>query len=528
MHSIDIYRGADKYVTIYPDDNSSQNKAVMGDNKITVGFELSYEAKFRINDWCIVFGEKYLITENPPPVTKNTRFKYTYTLTMESEASELDKIQYLFYGQVDTLTVPEFSLTGTAQTFIDLFIRNTNRYLAIITANGLPPGTDLVGWAAGEVIQTDYKTITFSSDSCMSALSKIADKFNTEWWVIGKTVHLTKKVKDTGITLKHGRSKGLYEMTRQAADNSGIVTSIYAYGGNKNIPANYDSSGTGRLRLFSGSPSVASVLGSNNQNVYGLIERTVTFDDIFPTRTGKVTSVDATSFYTFIDSTMNFDLNSYRLPGLSPKVVFNTGALSGWQFEVSKYDPATNKITILKNAEETSIDIPSSLLKPATGDEYKFVDIKLPDQYITDAEAKLQTAAINWLNENSVPKLTFSITLDPTFVRNKGYVFSIGDLIWITDNDLEIDRKIRVVGTTRNIVDENKYSLTLSDVVPQGYTQKVSSSIASAQDGVNQVSSTIQNGALYNGRMVIPGTSDVSNMLPLYIDKTTDKIYKKL
>lgn len=526
-HTIDIYRGNSLYVQIKPDDNSSQVKAVMGENSLKIGFELTFEAKFKINDWCTVFGERYTIVENPPPVTKKERNKYVYTLTMKSQASELEKIAYLFYGLFSTLTVPEFSLTGNAKTFIDLLLQNTERYFNVISINGLGLGTDTSAWSAPDVIQTDYKTITFSSDNCLSALSKIADAFGTEWWVIGKKIFLTKVANDTGITLKHGRQKGLYEIARQAADSSRIVTSIYAYGGKTNIPANYDSSGTGRLRLFSAFPSVGSVVGKN-QNLYGLIEATVVFDDIFPHRTGKVTSVDAVDVYKFVDSSIDFDLNANLLPGLSAKVVFNTGQLSGYTFEIQSYNHGTKTVRLLKNKDETTIDVPSTSLKPAIGDEYVFVDIKLPDEYVTAAEQKLLLAAFDYLESNAQPQYSFTIQLDPTFVRNKKYTFSIGDSIWVTDSDLDINRKIRVVGTTRNIVEEDKYTLTLADTVPKGTIQAIQNNISSTQQTVQQVSTQLQNGALFNGRMVIPVTTDTSNMSPLYIDNNTDKIYKKI
>lgn len=523
MHSIDIYRKNDKYVTVKPDDNSSQVKSIMGNNSIQLTFELSYEAKFRLGDWCTVFGEKYALVENPPPVTKGGKYEYRYTLTMKSEASELEKFRYLFLGPDNLLREPEFSLMGNAQTFIDLLLVNADRFITDMENFG-PYGMTYERWAAGEVIVTDYKNITFSHDTALSALSKVAEAFDTEWWVIGKKIMLTKKVKDTAITLKHGKQKGLYEINRLPANNSRIITSVFPYGAKTNIPADY---GSERLRVRA---LVDNRVMANNVVLdrYGIIEDDPIFEDIYPHRTGKVTAVDATNFYKFTDSTMDFNLNDYLMPGLSAKVAFNTGQLAGYKFEISKYDNATKTITLLKNKDETTIDVPSVDLKPAIGDEYVFVDIKLPDEYVTAAENKLFTAAIEYLNKVSEPQYSFSILVDPTFVRNNKLAFSIGDMIWITDSDLEIDRQIRITETNRNIVDEDQYSLTLSDVVSQGFVQSVTSSISTAQQGVRQINSQIQNGMIFNGRMSIPETTDVTGMSPLYIDNTTDKIYKKV
>lgn len=527
-HTIDIYRYSNKYVTIKPDDNSSQVKQVMGNNLISLSFELSYEAKFRINDWCTVFGEKYVLVDNPPPVTKGGKYEYRYTLTMKSEASELEKAKFLFLGNDNLLREPEFSLMGNAETFISLLINNTNRFLDDLENFGTP-GITYTRWTAGEILPTDYKNLTFSHDTCLSALSKVAEAFGTEWWVIGKKIILAKKINDTGTTLKHGRQKGLYEITRQAANNARIITSVFPYGAKTNIPFDY---GSERLRV--------SGLGFNHvmaNNValdrYGIIEDTPVFEDIYPHRTGKVTSVDATNFYKFTDSTIDFNLNDYLMPGMSAKVVFNTGELAGYQFEISNYNNATKTVTFLKNKDETSIDVPSTSLKPQIGDEYVFVDIKLPAEYVTAAENKLFTAAIEYLNRVSEPQYSFSIVVDPTFVRNRGLSFEIGDMIWITDADLEIDRKIRLTETNRKIVDEDQYTLTLSDTVAQRaiesiQIQSIQNNVSSAQQGVRQINSQLENGLLFNGRMSIPETTDVTGMSPLYIDNNTDKIYKKV
>jgi hypothetical protein len=484
-----------------------------------LSFELDHEAKFKVGDWCTVFGERYILAENPPPVTKETKFNYKYTLTLKSFASELEKIQYFFLGEDNLLREPEFSVTGTAQTFIDLLLLNTERWITDNTNFG-PPGLTYDHWSAPDVLTTDYKTITFANDNCLSALSKIAEAFGTEWWVTGKKIYVAKVINDTSITLKHGRRRGLYDITRQAADNSRLITVVFPYGGDKNIPSDY-----GSLRLKSNYPFNRI---SNNETTYGVIEQVVIFEDIYPKRTGKVTGVDATNFFKFTDTTINFDLFANLLPGLSPKVVFNTGQLAGYTFEIGAWDNGTKTITLLKNKDETSIDVPSNLLRPEIGDQYVFVDIKLPATYITEAEQKLFAAAADYLLQYSVPRFSFSINLDPIYVRNNNLEFSIGDMIWVKDDDLEIDRKIRIVSTSRNIVEENKYALTLSDGVPQGTVQAIQSNVASTQANVSQITTTLKSGLLFNGRMSLPETTDVTGMSQLYIDNNTDKIYKKV
>jgi hypothetical protein len=68
-------------------------------------------------------------------------------------------------------------------------------------------------------------------------------------------------------------------------------------------------------------------------------------------------------------------------------VVFNTGQLAGYTFEINRYNNATKTITINKNKDEKTLDIPSDLLHMQIGDEYVLVDIVMPQSYISNAES---------------------------------------------------------------------------------------------------------------------------------------------
>jgi hypothetical protein len=622
MHQIDIFRAGTLFVSVKIDDKSSstQTKTIMGENFIGFQFDLNFFASFKPGDYCEVFGETYKLNETPA-VTKESKFKYHYTIKMQSEGSDLAKVQFLFLGSDNTLKESDFSLMGTAQTFLNLILQNSNRVLS--------------GWSLGEVITTDYKNLTFSSDTCLSALAKIAEAFKTEYWLIGKTIHLTKVANDAGITFKHGKGKGLYEIQRQQTSGSSVITRLYPYGSDKNLPSDYGSQKL-RLRVISiyaisnltcvvtdvgggqsnfnfsftpatdpsvtaltisrrlagtndpwinstGSPSSPRSLvidsgtyefmftslpigvstsivtiGStiltpllsgfpqpfieNNTDQFGIIEYVQTFDDVYPHRTGTLSAVDATDVYKFRDAAIDFDINSQLLPGLTPKVVFNTGQLSGYSFEIKSFNNTTKEFTILKNKDETSLDIPSTSLKPAIGDKYVLVDIKMPDVYITTAENELLAKAQDMIARFSLPQYTYNIVLDPVFIRNHGYTINIGDEVWITDSDLEVNRKIRVINTVRNIVVEEQYQLQLSDSVSQGTISQINNNIQGAQQGVNQLSGQLQNAAIFNGKVIgdlkleqgtvimpdIPSTTTTTGFEQIYREISTGKLFRKV
>ncbi|MBN8852220.1 MAG: hypothetical protein BGO55_00565 [Sphingobacteriales bacterium 50-39] len=521
MDTLDIYRAGSLFVTIKPDDSSTQTKKVMGDNTLQLTFKDSRNIQFMVNDYCTVFGEKYLLNSRPV-VKKDSSYYWEYSLNMDADSLELSKAQFLFLGADNTLRESDFSLMGTADTFMDLLIQNANR----------------VGgsWIKGNVVGTGYHHMTFSGQNCYEALGKLATEFDTEFWIDGRTVHLFDRARDTGYSFRQGRNKGLYDITRLPTDNTSIVTRLYAFGANKNLPASYRNS-TPRLLMTEGTYYL-----EKNVDKYGVIEATQIFDDIFPTRTGKVTAVDAANVFHFIDATMDFNLNDYLLPGLTAKVTFNTGQLAGYTFEISAYDNTTKQFTILQNKDETAIAVPSAELNPGIGDQYVLVDITLPQIYIDAAEVALKAKAQATLDLNAEPQETYKITFDPVFLKKRNIIPVIGDLVWLWDGDLDVDRKIRVTATTRGIVNEWDLQVDLSDKVSPGIISRITQGVADNADGIAAVNNTLQNTAILNRRIIgdlridqgtiilltLPSTASMVGFTEVVVENATGRVYKKI
>ncbi|KAA2241666.1 hypothetical protein F0L74_17465 [Chitinophaga agrisoli] len=512
MIAIDIKRGNDVLVSIKPDQSSNQSKTIMGDNIITMQFDLNLYIGFQIGDWCTVYGENYYINQLQP-VKKESARRYQYTLVMQSEYYDLSKVQFMFYDANNELKEGVFSLMGNPDVFMDLLIKNANRVGA--------------GWTKGAVINGPYMNMTFNSENCMAVLGRMAAQFGTEYFVQGKKVHLDKRQIDTGITLRQGKDRGLYEIDRQVLNDSNVITRLYAFGADKNLAPDYRNYST-RLLMSDGQLYI-----EKNVAEYGVVEHTQVFDNIYPHRTGKITSVNAGDPFLFVDTNMDFDLNAYLLPGVSAKVTFNTGQLSGYTFDINSYNSASKTFRVNKNKDEKALDVPSDLLRPAIGDEYVLVDIRMPETYVKKAEADLKTAAMDLLNTNSEPQQQLAVTVDPAYFRKKNIRIDIGDLIWVYDLQLAIDNRIRVTAFTRDFDDEYKYQLTLSDSVSTTPVQDWYGGIGNNSRDIADLNQRLNNRSSENnfvGEVImadIPATSDTTGMLLLYVD-ANGKVYKKI
>ncbi|MBO9660863.1 MAG: hypothetical protein J7527_18720, partial [Chitinophagaceae bacterium] len=499
------------------------------------------------------------------------------------------KVQYLSLGDDNTLKEGQFSITGKAIDFMRLIIQNCQR---------LSPTYD---FTLNQVIDSDYKTISFTTINCLDALARIAEAFDTEYWIEGTRLSLIPISRNTGYAFRQGKQKGMYELLRKNVDNTNVITRLYAFGSEKNIPENYRNfskrlklpgqerktpmniawsitdngdgnntyhiswdppqvidatkiyiwarkiDGTGFMYSHSASvegpahfvvpygdynftfatvitgdiptyslpeipfiastqqpvfPSPPEILYlEKNIDQYGLWEATVTFDEIYPHRTGKVTGINAGNVFEFTDSGIDFDINNYLLGGAAAKITFNTGQLSGFSFEIRSYDHDDKKIILVPSKTERQLDLPSADFKPAIGDEYVITDIKMPQSYIDHAEAELLSAAKNYLDEISQPQVAYNLIFDPVFLRNKGYQLRIGDLIWIIDPDLQVNRKIRIVASTRNIVEENDLQVEVADATSKTQLQALSSGQSALNQSVADVNNKLQNNALLNNRI---------------------------
>jgi hypothetical protein len=484
----------------------------MGDNIITLSFDKTYKVPLKVGDWCQVYGEKYYLNALPK-IKKVSNVLYEYTVVMQAEYYNLQKTNFLGYGLDNELRKVKHSLTGTPDDFVYLLLQNANR-------NG-------GGWEKGTVVGGAAQTMTFDSENCLSVLERIAKQFGTEWYVEGKKISLDARQKDRGQTFRFGRNKGLKEINQEDLPDTGIVTRLYARGGNKNIPGDYRDY-SDRLLMTGGIDFV-----EKNAAKYGIIEGSQVFEDIFPRRTGKVTSTFTGSPFIFTDTSIDFDVNAQLLPGLSAKVTFNTGQLAGYTFDIGQFLNGPKTFTILKNKDEKQLDVPSDLLRPEIGDEYVLVDIKMPESYVTAAEAELKAAAESMLNTVSEAQQKFTVITDPIYLRKKKLVITPGDLIWVYDQDLEINRRIRVTGVVRRFEDEYDYNLTLADGVSTSPNKDWDSGISNNSRDISNINDRLNNRSSENnfvGTVIladIKQTSDTSGMFPLYVD-ASGMVYKKV
>lgn len=455
---------------------AEHKKVMLGEDVINMTVESATVRNFGIGDYIKVFGlPKYKINQLPK-VTKISERKYQYELLFEGLQYDLLRVSFRNTDISSFNNSSDFSLIGDLEMFLNVLINNLNRVF----------GTDK--WALGDFpADTQTKNLLFNSENCLAVLQRLCEEYKYQFVITESDTQCILNVREVGTALdynfKYGQGKGLYQLVRENVDSKNIVNTLWAYGSNKNLPADYKDYSP-RLRVSFGDD--APLLETTSRALYGIFEGSVVFDDIYPNRTGIVSAIDASNRLVFSDSSMSFDLNAtgpggtlYLIPGNAAKVVFQTGNLAGYEFEIEKYVHATRTFTIKQNKDPKGLDMPSlteSAFQIAAGDTYVIVDIIMPQAYIDAAENALQARAVEYLENYAYPTVKYSLEIDEFYLKNMAEtlnVFEIGDTVNIEDDDLSINTRIKITEYTRDILRPFKYNLTIQDTPSSNALRKI-------------------------------------------------------
>lgn len=431
---------------------------LMGESVVNMTFTLPEYVEFLTGDTVEIPNEGVFILSEPN-FTELGKRRFEYNLKFVGEHYQLGNTQFMFYNESNQLTNGEFFITGQLIDFVSLVVKNANRNSS--------------GWVVGAIHETDYKTLNFQNDNCLSVLTRLSDEFGIEFWIQGRAINFSKKGAQSGLSFRYGKGNGLRSLTREESDKK-PVTRLFVFGSKDNLPTDYRS--ISRRLLM---PAINGLSLEKNIDKYGVIEHTEFFD-VKPEREGIITDVDGGDIYKFTDSTLDFDINQHLLPGVSAKVHFRTGQLAGYTFEIREngYDHASREITINRNQDETALVLPNELIKPKVGDKYVLLDIQMPASYVEAAEIKLYNEAQAWLDANSVRKVTYIAETDPLHLKRNNIKVNLGDYVNISSTPANIGVDIRVSGRIVNLTNLNDQQLELQDevnisaMVKQVFTQR--------------------------------------------------------
>jgi len=459
--------------------SGKQTWALNAEDTLNITVESPFPQKYNIGDSITVFGRDYKLNRLPK-VKRTGMHEFSYDL--EFEGIQYDLLRVTYDLTIDTTNnqlqdVQGDSLTGDLRRFMVVLIANANRVF---------PGK----WKLGTCPETiGDKTLTFGeSDNCLSVLQNLCGEsnFGVEFEIETAdgihTVNLKERVGQTlPYTFMYGKGNGLYALNRDNVSNSNIVTRLKVYGSTENITMKYRAD---RLCLPGKNKAQSYIEKPEAVMKYGVFEARKNFDNIKPTYTGVVSAIVAGNVLQFKDNSFPFDLNAkepdgettkYLIAGVDAKIHFNTGNLAGYDFTVKNYDHATRTFTLNKLTDDRGDVFPSETslaFQFGVGDEYKITDIAYSEEIEQAAENKLAEEANKYYDQNSQPKVQYGLTVTKEWLKSLVdatddkvvNVFVPGDYLHVVDDDIDVDKSVRIKSFTRNILSPYDYQLTISDI----------------------------------------------------------------
>ena len=465
-------------MTVSPESSSQWNHEVGVENVVSVNFTTWQFIALQVGWYILVNGKKFSIkSEYRPKHIHNS--KYTYNVKCYGREHDMQDILFCRLNQGEDDFESVFAYDGTPADFLQKVVDNMNR-----NAEGIK-------WKAGEALVSNRQTINFNGIYCWDAMNEIARTFNTEWWMDGEYLNLTKCVHGESVSLGYGVGLKAGLTQNENTNASLFFTRLIPVGSSKNIDRS--KYGYSSLQL----PNRKKYIDINTQLGLKEYREEAAFSEIYPHREGSISSVrsevkknEETGEYTvyFVkDASLPFNPDDYMLGGEVIRMNFNSGNLAGKDFDVN-WNKDIEEFEIINQYPDETTQLPGGNLVPKAGDKYVLSNIYMPDEYIRAAEAEFQEAVDAFLNEYAKDTSIYSGQTDYIYISKNNVPLSVGQRVKLLSTQYFDggSRESRITRISRKLNNLNEATIDCTDAVASSWKGNVDSSINQLQFSVAQ------------------------------------------
>lgn len=515
------------------------NGSFMGERTVTCSFESPSVINFAIGDHITYRGEEFYLDYDPSQ-TKSASFgsalnAFKYDLifrTIDIELQNCQLLDYVPYGNdYHYQPSPSFSFVGTAKTLAERIQANMNR--------------DYPGWEIEvyDGVETEDAEIEIDNVSCWNALVMINKEFGLNFFISKRNVKIGYPEESLDHTFYYGKNNGLYQIERDVNADEVVVTRLYAYGGERNIPDDYnkrdsDFSGKKNLMLPGYLETGKNYIESKNIPAYGIRECTMVFEDIYPSIAGvelpdigridelvaaeqitKETETKGTFKITI--KNIGFNIKDY-LTTETATISMKSGSLIGYEFEivdVVQLESGNYDITLNKSTRD-DFQVPNAGQNLSAGDRFVILNIKMPEKYVEYAEDRLLKAATSCLAKHDHVFYTYNIGVDEIYMARNGNLHDLireGMKLPLYDVDFGTDYSIIIQSLS---IKEGEsiptYDISLSD-------KPIASTIDKIWDAIDNVRNE---GSTSTGGSIIGGGASPEELNKKYLRKDVNDTAK--
>ena len=457
--TIDIIGVGGTLNTVVIGEASIRRFELMKEDYIRLIFSTAEQINIRLGD-SITHPDwgTFYITEAQKPTYNRETGGYDYDLQFDAPHYRWKNKLYKFEPN-NNRNEASWSLTDNLQSHMAVFLRNLAYH-----------GWNYTLSADSLLIEEASRTVFIQFDNVyiLDALTKIAEAFNVEWWIVDNVIHFGKVESGTAVDFEVGVN--VEEMRAESSERDAI-TRIYAFGSTQNIPSNYRTDDEQvllngvvqrRLMLPSSTPYIDVEDGLEDDEI---VEGIVIFDDVYPKTNSTISEVievekevdkdgstneaasegeseqssgneetETVTIYRFKTNGFVFS-EEYILAGQTLQVKFLSGRLNGMTFDLA-FNPEGEKETktvkdgsgtaevanpdaqlfeIVRN-ENYGLYLPNETLKPAAGDTFVLLgwDASKMSAWtglVSAAEQELLDKVTDYAEKKRIDPLTYPCTM---------------------------------------------------------------------------------------------------------------------
>lgn len=470
---------------------SVYRKTLMKEDYILLYFSVYQPVLFEKGDYCDTEFGRFEIVDLVFPKYNTSTGGYDYELRLDAEYYKW-KNKILFYDRQGGNREASWNLTRTPDAHLSIVVSNL-KSLGYTYNSGVE-----YTFSIDSTVEKSAKLIQYDNTNIIDALTKIAETWDAEWWIVDHVIHLGRCEYNTAVDFE---LNGLVSEMSRSESNDNYATRVYAFGSTRNLPTNYRPDITGvvvdgvvqrRLMLPEGTPYVDAFPDMSTEEA---VEEVVVFEDVYPKRIGTMSDVTTKEYtdkienedgtttevkwnaYRFRDSGITFS-KEYIIPGQELRIVFQSGPLNGMDFAVTfnpgavdeknsdgSWNSAAQLWEIVRN-EDYGRELPSAPLIPENGNTYvlygydtKFVSVSM----IPDAEKELLEKTKSYVEKSKIDPSVYTCVMDPIkvggFDGGRVIDLEIGDRVNIINPAYAIkSRQSRIYGFEKAL--DKKYEVT--------------------------------------------------------------------
>lgn len=413
----------------------------------------------------------------------------------------------------DTGEETDWGLTAYPGQFLEIVIRALKKYT----------GEDYTYSVDESIAQSKMVYISFQAKSIFDGLNDIANAFDTEWWVEGNIIHLSKCQYGDPVLLEVGKSVGVPSVKN---NTDGYYTRFYIFGSTRNITQDYNDNGftnglvNKRLTLNKAKHPGGYIDIRQGLSTDEIFTKTLIFDDIYPSSPFIVSNaraeikdwldengnkiqigesggeplykqyaiwyfqIDGFEFNdTLYDKTNNPDGMLIRALDLSVK--FESGQLNGREFKLV-YHKGKKEYEISFIEEHGGI-VPGTVAAiPADGDKIILFNIRMPDNYIVSAQDELEKASLSEIDSKyKKDRKSYEFQSYPTYFANNDIDINVGQSVYVKIGGNMLSS--RVIKVEKNIDYPIKQTITIGEVKIKGNTTEIKEEVINANQSIDEV-----------------------------------------